>query len=151
MRYIDLKILGAASNPETFKALEIELHQRLADGEILAGGLPAKLQRLQDEMTAAREEHGVFVDYADAIKVIVNQVPQGGIDFETMDKHQRILRTLRETEDGMLALEDVDYTYLVKLVNAHKWPVIDENLFEFRDDIKTAPSKDPRELAEAAE
>ncbi|CTQ53531.1 hypothetical protein LP7551_02055 [Roseibium album] len=130
MKFIELKRLGVDSK---------KVNAALKDGSMTT----------EDVDTLAKEQ-GAEIEYDKAIELVVKAVPQGGIDFNQMRKHLRILDAL-DVADGMLELEDSDHAHLKKLVKEHKWGGVDRNIMTFCEDIENAPVSDLRAVSESAE
>jgi hypothetical protein len=73
----------------------------------------------------------------DLLKIVVNNVPQGGISADEMRKRIRLLDKIDEIKGGeLLLLEDAIAEELQRLTAIMRWNVIDKSILEFCDDVE---------------
>jgi hypothetical protein len=64
--------------------------------------------------------------------------PQGGMDLDEMRNSIRIIEALEKTQDGVVQLEDADYAFLVRKLDAQRWGFAHQVILDFADSIKAA-------------
>lgn len=72
----------------------------------------------------------------DLLKIVVNNIPQGGISADEMRRRIKLLDKIDETKGEELLLEDAVAEELQKLTGVMKWNIIDKSILEFCDDIE---------------
>jgi DNA gyrase/topoisomerase IV subunit A len=71
---------------------------------------------------------------------------QRGMDFEEIERTLTIINKIKEVGDGeVLEMDDVDWEYVEKKLDAMRWRFFDERLVKFRHTIRNA-TKDLLEL-----
>lgn len=76
-------------------------------------------------------------DYKSLIGVVIRRGKQGGFTWDDVERRTAISKQLKDC-NGSIELEDADYSYLKKLVEAMTWPFYHEDLLTFKEDFIAA-------------
>ncbi len=81
--------------------------------------------------TFASLNNGPVTTTSSLLKESLNFPPQGGFDFDTMRKRNRVAVAIEKAKDGEIELEDADFETAVVAIKAVKWSVNAPHLLEF--------------------
>jgi hypothetical protein len=85
------------------------------------------------------EEIKLETSYFEQIKTAIKQAPQGGFDFDTLEKVSKVMPLLKTGEGFTNDFEDADVEFIKKRIEETKWLLYDEDgaLLEFLKYIKS--------------
>lgn len=73
--------------------------------------------------------------YADLIRIVMSQQPQGGFPIEEIRNRLKVLDDLDKAENGVLLLEDARADKLIECVKVMRWPFMHQGILDFTDDV----------------
>lgn len=94
------------------------------------------MKKLENKVTTIDkgDEEG-FIKYSDLIKVVCNQIPQGGLGITEMRERDRILSVVEKNET-IFEFEDADAKVLKNLVSEMRWLMNSKDIIMFVEDIE---------------
>ncbi len=83
-----------------------------------------------------------YMSYKDLLLYIVNRRPVGGLTRTEAKKRLLIRRKIEQSSDKIL-LTDEEHSYLMSIVNNSRYPLLEDQFFQFLDDLENAPDTQP--------
>lgn len=77
----------------------------------------------------------VKLPYKDLLISALKNIPQGGMDLDTMDNNLRVLSKIKKAKGKSVELDDADVDLIHKLVVAQKFNFVDQGFVDYRDHI----------------
>lgn len=94
------------------------------------------MKKLENKVTSIDRGKGEgFITFADLIRVVCDQVPQGGLSVSDMRERIRILSVIEEDGDTF-DFEDADAIALKRLTTEMRWSVISKDIIMFVEDVE---------------
>lgn len=93
------------------------------------------MKTIENKTTTIQKPDGLC-SYADLIETIINQKVQGGYSISDITMRLKIDDKIKNA-NGVIELEDAEFTYLKKLVNESKWNGLHEDILKFHEDINS--------------
>lgn len=83
------------------------------------------------------DKEGTNTNYSGLCAYVLNIMPEGGYSIDEMEARLRI-KAVTGKANGTIKLEDADYSKLNELVQASKWPMLHQDVINFKKDVANA-------------
>ncbi len=93
-----------------------------------------ELKNVTEKLTIGGREQDLEITTIDLLKTAINSPVQGGYSVSDMLTRIKLLELIGKAEvnkDTTVQFEDVDFTYLGKVVKETKWAVLSKTILEF--------------------